>query len=254
MPHDTTAVRAHYDRHLGPIYSWMIGSLDAATQAAREELRAAHVPPGNGRTAVDLGSGPGPHAIALAESGYAVIAIDTCAPLLDELRTRASDHLAITCIEDDMLMVRNHCATNVDVVTCMGDTLTHLATLESVEQLLEAVAGILAPGGLFISTFRDYSGRAPEGIDRFIPVRHDDTRSLVCMVEYHDTTIDVHDLVHERVDGEWRFRASAYQKVRLTPSRVQSTLARLGLNTTVDRGPRGMMRLIASRAGRTDAA
>jgi SAM-dependent methyltransferase len=247
MPLTTTTVRAHYDQHLGPIYSWMIGSVDRATQNAREELRAAGVPPGTRRTAIDLGSGPGPHAIALAEAGYAVTAIDTCVPLLDELRMRAAGHLAITCIEDDMLKVRDHFTTPVDVVTCMGDTLTHLPSAESVEQLFEAVAGILAPGGLFLSTFRDYSEHGPVGIDRFIPVRQDDTRILVCMVEYHDTTIDVHDLVHERIDGEWRFRASAYRKIRLTPSWAQATLVRLGLDATVDRGPRGMVRLIASR-------
>ncbi len=247
MAHERTAVRAHYDQHLGPIYSWMLGRADKAAEAARDDVRAARIPPGEGRTAIDLGSGPGFHAIALAEAGYDVLAIDTCGALLDELRTRAPRNLAITCIDDDMLHVRRHCVTPIDVVACMGDTLTHLPSVESVERLFDAVAGILAPGGLFIATFRDYSGRAPEGIDRFIPVRHDDTRILTCMVEYHDTTIDVHDLVHERVDGGWRFRASSYQKVRLSPSWVQSSLTGRGLQATIDIGRNGMIRLIASQ-------
>ena len=66
---DVASVREHYDRHLGPVYGWMIGDFDAAKEAARTELRAAGLSEGAGSVAVDLGAGPGAHAIALAEAG-----------------------------------------------------------------------------------------------------------------------------------------------------------------------------------------
>ncbi|MBI2841334.1 MAG: hypothetical protein HYX75_23710 [Acidobacteria bacterium] len=36
-----TTVAQHYDLHLGPIYSWMLGNFDLALEGARTELRAA---------------------------------------------------------------------------------------------------------------------------------------------------------------------------------------------------------------------
>lgn len=51
-------------------------------EAAREDLRADGPMDGAGRTAADLGAGLGAHAVAMAESGYGVTAIDTCVELL----------------------------------------------------------------------------------------------------------------------------------------------------------------------------
>ena len=63
------SVREHYDRHLGPVYGWMVSDFDVAREAARTELRAAGLSEGVGRTAVDLGAGLGAYSIALAEAG-----------------------------------------------------------------------------------------------------------------------------------------------------------------------------------------
>jgi predicted RNA methylase len=96
------SVREHYDGHLGPVYGWMLGDFDAAKEAARTELEAAGVSECTGRVAVDLGAGIGAHAIALSEAGYLVTAIDTCAALLEELRSHCGDR-AIRCVNDDVL-------------------------------------------------------------------------------------------------------------------------------------------------------
>jgi predicted RNA methylase len=102
------SVREHYDVHLGPIYGWMLGDFNTAKEAARGELQAAGLHEGAGCTAVDLGAGVGAHAIALAEAGYSVTAIDTCAQLLEELRAHAGN-CAIKCVHDDLLQLRRHC-------------------------------------------------------------------------------------------------------------------------------------------------
>jgi SAM-dependent methyltransferase len=240
------SVRQHYDDHLGPIYGWMLGDPDAAEKAASDELRAVGIADGAGRVAVDLGSGTGAHAIALADAGYAVTAIDTCAMLLEELRSRAGDR-AIGCVNDDVLHMRTHCDGLMDVVLCMGDTLTHLESLESVERLFEEIAEALSPGGTFLATFRDYATRALEGTDRFIPVRQDDGRILTCSLEYSESTIAVYDLLHERTDSGWTLRVSSYTKLRLNPEWACATLRRLGLAATLETGPRGMVRLVAVR-------
>ena len=240
------SVQAHYDGHLGPIYGWTIGDFDAATAAARDHLRGLGLSDGAGRVAVDLGAGPGVHAIALAEAGYAVTAIDTCAGLLAELSARDGSR-AIRCVNDDLRHLGRHCRGLQDVILCMGDTLTHIDSVASVEALFAAIAETLTPGGVFVATFRDYTGRRPEDIDRFLPVRHDAARILTCFLEYHDTTVTVFDLVHERTGPGWTLRVSSYSKLRLSPQWASSTLRRLGLTPELGAGPNKMVQLVATR-------
>ena len=85
----TTTAEDHYANHLGPIYSWMVGNIDAALARSESELHALSLPSATaGRvsagTAIDLGAGFGLHAIPLARRGFNVIAIDSNGPLLEE--------------------------------------------------------------------------------------------------------------------------------------------------------------------------
>jgi 2-polyprenyl-3-methyl-5-hydroxy-6-metoxy-1,4-benzoquinol methylase len=240
------SVRAHYDDHLGPIYGWMIGDFDRAVAAAGEELLAVGVAPGQGRSAVDLGAGLGAHALALAAMGYAVTAIDTCAGLLDELRAHARGHgHAVITVQADLLEMRRHCSGPHAVILCMGDTLTHLASVDAVERLFDDVAALLAPGGRFVATFRDYQER--RGADRVIPVRQDDHRKLTCVLEYTEAAVVVHDVVHERTATGWSLRVSSYRKLRLAPEWVCAELDRRELTVRVEPGAMGMTRLVATR-------
>ena len=243
----SSSVRAHYDDHLGPIYGWMVGDFDQAVAAARAELRAVGIVPGGVGSAVDLGAGLGAHAVALADAGYAVTAIDTCAPLLDELRPLARRR-AITVVHADLLQLRRHCPGPHRVVLCMGDTLTHLASIDAVEQLFDQVAEALAPGGIFVATFRDYSGPVRRGVDRIIPVRQDDQRMSDVCPRYTDTAVVVHDLVHERSAAGWTLRVSSYRKLRFVPQWARTALGRRGLTVRLQAGANGMARLVATRA------
>jgi len=240
------AVRAHYDAHLGPLYLWLTGGFETAVAAARADVAAAGLGRGAGRPAVDLGAGIGAHAVALADAGYVVTAIDTCAGLLDVLREHAGSR-AVAAVQDDLVQVRRHCVGPQDAVLCMGDTLTHLASVSEVDALVEAVADVLAPAGVFVATFRDYSVPTPLGVQRVIPVRQDDDRMLTCVLEYRDTTVIVHDLVHERTGSGWTLRVSHYPKLRLDPAWVCAALTSRGLAARREAGPAGLVRVVAAR-------
>ncbi|MEP7303963.1 MAG: class I SAM-dependent methyltransferase [Acidobacteriota bacterium] len=237
------SVQEHYDRHLGPVYGWMMGDFDVAKETARSELRDVGLFDCGGGVAIDLGSGPGAHAVALAEAGYAVTAIDTCAALLAGLRAHSGN--VITCIDDDLLNLRGHCDGAAAVIVCMGDTLTHIDSLQSVERLFTAISETLRPGGTFVATFRDYATRTPEHAARFIPVRQDDSRILTCFLEYEETHVTVYDILHERTATGWALRVSSYLKLRLSPDWARARLNRLGLVTTIEGGRSGMVRLVA---------
>jgi SAM-dependent methyltransferase len=240
-------VKDHYERLLGPIYSWMVGDIDTATERANGELDTAGLPVHAAGNAVDLGAGFGLHSLPLARRGYNVLAIDNYQPLLRELEARAGS-LAVRTVNSDLLQFRNHLAHAADVILCMGDTLTHLPDTSCVETLFSDVAASLEPGGLFIASFRDYVSMPLQGDGRFILVRADENRMLTCFLEYSDPTVRVHDVLHERLNGIWQLRVSSYPKLRLAPEWAITALASRGFSVRREAGLGGMVRLIAQRA------
>jgi SAM-dependent methyltransferase len=241
------ATQRHYETHLAPIYSWMLGDMAAAFARSAAELNDLRLPAAVDAVAVDLGAGLGLHAIALAQRGFCVTAIDSSQVLLDELCTRSAT-LPIIAIHADLLEFRSFVKRQPAVIVCMGDTLTHLPSCAKVEELLGAVAVSLAPGGVFVATFRDYATKELEGEQRFILVRADEQRILSCFLEYRENFVTVHDVLNQRQDGEWRQRVSSYQKLRLAPEWVAARLTALGLEVSRDAGLSGMVRVVAAKS------
>lgn len=241
------SVQEHYDTHLGAIYGWMMGDRNAALAAVRQELRDLGIDRQPKGWAVDLGAGDGLYAIPLAELGFSVLALDTCARLLDELKSHAAGQGNIETVCADLREFTSYCREPVQLILCMGDTLTHLPSLSAVERLFSDVSEALAQGGMFLATFRDYVSTEPAGPARFIPVRSDERQILTCFLEYQKSTVMVHDILHVRGEHGWEMKVSAYPKLRLDPNWAEAFCRCLGLNTRLGKGPRGMVRLIASR-------
>ena len=85
------SVADHYERVLSPVYAWMSGGAEAALAAGRAEIEALNLGLPAGALVVDLGAGFGMHAIPMARSGARVVAIDSSAHLLAELKRLAGD-------------------------------------------------------------------------------------------------------------------------------------------------------------------
>ncbi len=240
------SVVAHYESHLAPIYMWMAGGVSAALARGRDEVAAVCQRPLAGQLAVDLGAGFGVHAIPLADMGYSVLAIDSCAALLDAMQSQVASRW-IKIVRDDLRSFKKHLTTPATLILCMGDTLTHLPDKRSVEDLIADVAEALVGGGMFVVTFRDYTTPLI-GSQRFIPVRSDSDRILTCFLEYNDNYVTVHDILDERDASQWRQRVSAYRKLRLSPDWVAGAITARGLQVRSEQGLAGMTRLIAKRA------
>lgn len=239
----TAAAMLHYETHLAPIYSWMLGDIEAAFARSAAELEELRLPPAAAAVAVDLGAGLGLHAVALANRGFSVTAIDSSELLLDELRSRCAA-LPIVAINADLVDFQHFVKRQPAIIVCMGDTLTHLPNVAQVESLLAAVAGSLAPGGVFAATFRDYATKMLEGNQRFILVRADERRILTCFLEYSQDFVTVHDVLTEQQDGAWQQRVSSYPKLRLAPEWVASKLIAHGLKIRRSATQSGMVRIV----------
>ena len=240
-----TTVAEHYENHLASVYVWMVGGFDAATSRGESEINAVCPNPSNGLTAVDLGAGFGMHSIPLARRGYSVVAIDSSSKLLEVLQDHIAS-LSIQTVEDDLLDFQKHLNAKVQLILCMGDTLTHLSEHQSVEQLFSLVAESLSIGGMFVITFRDYASPLV-GDSHFIPVRSDNDRILTCFLEYSPDYVTVHDVLHERNGSIWQLRVSSYRKLRLSPEWVSTTLQANGFTVRIEPGLAGMVRVVADK-------
>lgn len=240
-----SAVQAHYDRHLGPVYTWMAGGAGPAIERGAAELAGLGVGRSHGGYAVDLGAGFGAHAVPLARLGFKVLAVDACAALLEELEGHRQA-LSIETVHADLGSFARYLSGTPGLVLCMGDTITHLTDEDAVTGLVETVSDTLAAGGRLVITFRDYSS-ALTGEQRFIPVRSDDTRILTCFLEYTASRVTVHDLLHEWDGSAWQQRVSVYQKLRISPRWLAGLLEENGFTVTQHQGTSGMVCLVARR-------
>ncbi len=195
--------------------------------------------------AIDLGTGPGFQSIALSDLGYRVTAVDLCPELLAELKARAGAR-RIETIEGDLLDVARRLPPDVELCVCMGDTLTHLPSLEQVGVLFERVFAALAEGGDLAMTFRDLTVELRE-LDRFILVRSDPDTVFTCFLEYEPDHVRVHDLVHVRSDVGWELRKSWYRKLRIPMAWAVERLERCGFALQVANSTGGMISVVAHR-------
>ncbi len=252
-------VEVHYEELLADVYSWMLGDFGARVEAQLGWLRGILSLPGGGEEsrpqALDLGAGAGAEAIALSRLGYDVVAVDSSAKLVLEMRRRATDfgvgrHVEVVHAEIAAFLERSGeegPGARPRLVTCLGDTLTHLDSTASVQRLFRAAHMRLAADGRLVITYRDLSHELRE-LDRFFLVRSDASRILTCFVEYLPDRAVVHDIVHTRVESGWEMRKSCYAKLRLSVDEVCRFLDDAGFRQ-VERVPcgSGLTGLVARR-------
>jgi SAM-dependent methyltransferase len=228
-------VQRHYDSLLAAHYSWMNGA-EPAEKAVEQAKILVDLGVGKGtkRMAVDLGCGPGYQSLALASLGYeSVLAIDGSRDLLAELDAARADDRIKTVLADLRSFPTMVERGSANVITCMGDTLTHLENKADVLKLYRDAYDALAPGGNLVLTFRDLSQELV-GLDRFLPVRADDHRIMTCVLEYEPESVVVNDLIHVRENSGWTLHKSSYRKLRLSPSEQVAELARIGFSVDHD--------------------
>ena len=171
--------------------------------------------------------------------------MDLSARLLGELKNNAHN-LSIATICDDISNFSIYVRGNIDLVVCMGDTLTHLADLEKVATLMQQAYGALVPGGRLILSFRNLT-QALQGLDRFIPVRSNDTTIFTCFLEYKKNTVQVHDIVYEKKKDRWVVHKSAYRKSIIPAEWTRTHLQQAGFNIEFYNENNGLIFIIARK-------
>jgi len=239
------SVKDHYDNLLAPYYSWISGGPGFKFEENRKFFDSCNIRPTLSGMAVDLGAGCGFQSIPLAQFGFKVIAIDFSHDLLAELKARA-EGLSIATIEDNLLNFTAHIPENIELIVCMGDTLTHLHRLEEVQTLLEDACRTLEQNGHLILGFRDLTAEL-KGLDRFIPVRSNSDKIFICFLEYEKNHVKVHDIIHERSGNRWVMKKSYFRKLRISPKWVNDCLLESGLAIEDVSNDKGMITIVARK-------
>ena len=238
-------VKEHYDNLLASCYSWMCGGSDLILKKNRAFFRDHRIWPARSAAAVDLGAGSGFQAIPLAEAGFKVTAIDVSRDLLTELNKTAGE-LPIRTIQDNLTNFAEHSPAKIEIVVCMGDTLTHLATLAEVKELIHRIYGALEEEGLLILGFRDMTVELTR-LDRFIPVRSDSKRIFTCFLEYEKKHVKVHDILYERTADQWKMKKSFFRKLRISSQWAKECMLKAGFKVEKYDIDKGMTTIIARK-------
>lgn len=147
------------------VYEARFPDPDHAAARFVADLLAEHTGPGPQRI-LDLGSGTGRDAGALASWGHQVTGIDSSAAMVEHARRH---HPACEFSVGDMRTV--DLGHRFDAVTCMDSALLYCHTNDDLRSCLGRVAAHLRPGGLFVAEMRNgahYLGNA-DGLG--VPVR-----------------------------------------------------------------------------------
>jgi len=216
-------VKEHYDKHLGRVYSWMLGDFQEKMSEQRDFFINHGIVSAPDKIAFDLGAGNGIQSVALAHLGFIVKAVDFNKQLLEELNANKQT-LPISTFEMDIRTFLYEAEECPELIVCMGDTLTHFKDYAEVKDLIQKMASILPDRGKLIFSFRDLSDERKGG-DRFFHLKSDDTRTMSCFLEYFPHHVLVHDLLIEKIAGKWTQAVGSYPKLRIPAPLFKKTLA-----------------------------
>lgn len=218
----------HYENHLAKYYSWIYGGFEEKAKQNLEFFNKNNIKPKSTGIALDLGAGSGFQSIPLAELGFKVTSIDFSKSLLEELKLRSSG-FTINIVENDILNFDSYKNLSPELIVCMGDTITHLETSNSVYDFLNNCYSILSRDGVLILSFRELISEL-ENEKRFIPVASSKDKIFTCFLEYYPEYVKVFDIVHEKVDEKWAQKISFYKKLRISSEDIIKHLESIGFS------------------------
>ncbi len=105
---------------------------------------------------LDSACGTGQHAIALAGLGFEVVGTDASAAMIDVARTNAAGHPHLRFAVAAFGHTQSVVGGGFDALLCLGNSLPHLLTPESLTEALADMAACLRPGGLLMIQNRNF--------------------------------------------------------------------------------------------------
>lgn len=114
---------------------------------------------------LDIACGTGTQAIALAESGYGVTAIDQTPGMIqiatEDAESRGVSLATVTC---SMLNLPNEITGKFDGIFCIGNSLVHLESENEIQQFMNSLPNLLKENGRIVIQIINYHRILEKGI------------------------------------------------------------------------------------------
>lgn len=144
---------------------------------------------------LDIGCGTGNLALALAQEGYAVSALDADPEMIalaeEKMKKRGFSQYPEFHVLDMMKLTRIFSPASFDMISCFGNTLPHLLTYERVETFLDAAAGIIKKEGHLAIQLLNYDYIVESGITE-LPLKDNENIRFERYYEYPEDTEQLH--------------------------------------------------------------
>ena len=106
---------------------------------------------------LDCACGIGTQTLGLAQRGHALVGVDLSEAAIRRARSEAKQRsLSIEFVVADMRELSALAHGDFDVVLAVDNALPHFLDREDLSRAVQQIAGKLRPGGLFLTTIRDY--------------------------------------------------------------------------------------------------
>ncbi len=177
---------------------------------------------GSAKTVLDIGCGTGRHLMELARRGYTGAGFDLRPEMVAYVTDEAKKaKLPVIAFVDDLGSMASVQGT-FDLAICLMDTFRYLLTNQQITAHLNAVAGHLKPGGLYITDFW-----IPTKWDQLAGEMHQweqregDTTVRVFYVQHPDTV----DPIHQTFEDELVFAVEEHgQSQEIRGERIRTRL------------------------------
>ncbi len=172
----------------------------------------------NPETMLDIGCGTGILCAIMNETGINTIGID----LSDEMINVAKQNYPQLEFEAAN-MITYKPTNNMDLVTCTGDALNHLLSLEDVEEVLQNVYSYLTPGGAFI--FDILNGQEGHEDEPFELDYSDTVKCIFRITKESGNRITLRTAIYE--NGEFSFEEQIVEQY-YNPNDLINAMKRIG--------------------------
>jgi SAM-dependent methyltransferase len=144
----------HYPRYYAIGYQWNTGAECDFIEACLKAHGRFEAPRSGAKKGalLDIGCGTGRHLLELARRGYGVTGVDLRPEMIAHVKEAAAKaKLPVAAAVDDLRRLKVQGV--YDLAFCFMDTFRFLLTNEDIIAHLRTVAGLLVPGGLYLTDF-----------------------------------------------------------------------------------------------------
>ena len=152
---------------------------------------------------LDCACGIGTQSIGLANLGYSLTSSDISDAELAEAAQRANENkVDIRFANADFTALENVFSEIFDIVIAMDNPLAHMLTRAEMESAIRSITGRIKPGGLFVSSFRDYDALPGEKPTYSPPYIHKTQKGQRVSFQTWDWQDDIYHLTQYIIDDQ----------------------------------------------------